>query len=152
MVGAFKQNPLRDICVALELDEDLSLRQEFATLEQQIERRPELQAIFRVRYATNSTEYWMKRLEDQDVLCAPVRSLEQALQDEQTAVNHMILEMEHPTAGRVRALDAPIRLSSTPAQVRLVPPRLGEHNGEVLAEHGYPDEAVDALVRAEVLR
>ena len=152
MVGAFKQNPLRDISVALELDEDLSLRQEFATLERQIERRPELQAIFRARYATNSTEYWMKRLEDQDVLCAPVRSLEQALQDEQTAVNHMILEMEHPTAGRVRALDAPIRLSSTPAQVRRVPPRLGEHNAEVLAEHGYPDEAVEALVRAEVLR
>jgi crotonobetainyl-CoA:carnitine CoA-transferase CaiB-like acyl-CoA transferase len=152
MVGAFKQNPLRDISVALELDEDLSLRQEFATLERQIERRPELQAIFRARYATNSTEYWMKRLEDQDILCAPVRSLEQALQDEQTVVNHMILEMEHPTAGRVRALDAPIRLSSTPAQVRRVPPRLGEHNAEVLAEHGFPDEAIDALVRAEVLR
>jgi len=87
-----------------------------------------------------------------DILCAPVRSLEQALADEQTAVNRMVLEMQHPTAGRVRALDAPIRLSDTPAQVRRVPPRLGEHNAEVLAEHGYPSDAVAALVEAKVLR
>jgi crotonobetainyl-CoA:carnitine CoA-transferase CaiB-like acyl-CoA transferase len=152
MVGAFKENPLRDICIALELDEDLSARPEFATLDRQFEYRPQLQAIFRERFATNSTEHWVKRLEQVDILCAPVRSLEQALADEQTAVNRMVLEMKHPTAGRVRVLDAPIRLSRTPAQVRRVPPRLGEHNAEVLAEHGYPADAVAALVEAKVLR
>ncbi|MGH3585368.1 MAG: CaiB/BaiF CoA transferase family protein [Pseudonocardia sp.] len=152
MVGAFKENPLRDISTALELDEDLSARNVYASLDRQFEHRPQLQAIFRERFATNSTEYWVKRLEQVDILCAPVRSLEQALADEQTAVNRMVLEMQHPTAGRVRALDAPIRLSSTPAQVRRVPPRLGEHNAEVLAEHGYPADAVAALVEAKVLR
>lgn len=152
MVGAFKENPLRDISTALELAEDLSQRPEYATLDRQTEHRPQLQAIFRERFATNSTEYWVKRLEEVDILCAPVRSLEQALADEQTEVNRMVLEMEHPTAGRVRALDAPIRLSATPAQVRRVPPRLGEHNVEVLAEHGYAAEDVAALVEAKVLR
>jgi crotonobetainyl-CoA:carnitine CoA-transferase CaiB-like acyl-CoA transferase len=152
MVGAFKENPLRDISAALELDEDLSLRPEFATLEQQSEHRPRLQAIFRARFATNSTQHWMKGLEAQDILCAPVHSLEQALEDEQTLVNRMIVDMEHPTAGAVRALDAPIRLSATPAQVRRVPPRLGEHNAEVLAEHGYAQDAVTALVDGKVLR
>ncbi|MHA6616186.1 CaiB/BaiF CoA transferase family protein [Pseudonocardia sp. DLS-67] len=152
MVGAFKENPLRDISSALELAEDLSQRPEYATLDRQTEHRPQLQAIFRERFATNSTEYWVKRLEEVDILCAPVHSLEQALADEQTAVNRMVLEMQHPTAGRVRALDAPIRLSATPAQVRRVPPRLGEHNAEVLAEHGYAADDVAALVEAKVLR
>ena len=152
MVGAFKENPLRDISTALELDEDLSQRPEYATLDRQFEHRPQLQAIFRERFATNSTEHWVKRLEAVDILCAPVRSLEQALADEQTVVNRMVLEMQHPTAGRVRALDAPIRLSATPAQVRRVPPRLGEHNAEVLAEHGYAADDVAALVEARVLR
>lgn len=152
MVGAFKENPLRDISTALELAEDLSRRPEYATLDRQFEHRPQLRAIFRERFATNSTEYWVKRLEQVDILCAPVRSLEQALEDEQTAVNRMVLEMQHPTAGRVRALDAPIRLSATPAQVRRVPPRLGEHNAEVLAEHGYAADDVAALVEAKVLR
>ncbi len=49
----------------------------------------------------------------------------EALEDEQTAVNRMVLQVEHPTAGPVRMLDAPIRLSATPAEVRRVPPRLG---------------------------
>ncbi|GAB3377991.1 CaiB/BaiF CoA transferase family protein [Amycolatopsis echigonensis] len=152
MVGAFKENPLRDISTALELPEDLSARPEYSTLELQFEHKPELQTIFRERFAGKTTEYWVKRLEEQDILCAPVRSLAEALEDEQTAVNRMVLEMEHPTAGRVRALAAPIRLSETPAQVRRVPPRLGEHNEEVLAEHGYDAERIAALKAAGVLR
>ena len=152
MVGAFKENPLRSISLALELAEDLSTRPEFATLEKQFEHRPALQTIFRDQFATNSTEHWVSRLEAQDILCAPVHSLVEALEDEQTTVNRMIVEMEHPTTGRVRALNAPIRLSATPSQVRLVAPTLGQHNREVLLEHGYDDAAVDALVEAGVLR
>jgi formyl-CoA transferase len=148
MVGAFKQNPLRDICMALELGDDLSLRPEYATLAEQIEHRPALQHIFRERFAVNSTDYWIKRLEEQDLLCAPVRTLEEALADEQTEVNRMLLDMHHPTAGTVQALSAPIHLSGTPAQVRRVPPRLGEHSDEVLTEHGYSPAQLAAL-RAE---
>lgn len=152
MVGAFKQNPLRDISRALELDEDLSQRPEFATQEELFQRRPQVQAIFRERFRTNTTDYWVKALEAQDILCAPVRTLVDALADEQTLVNKMVLEMQHPAAGAVRTLAAPIRLSSTPFGVRHVPPRLGEHNAEVLREHGYDDETITALVEAGVLR
>ena len=152
MVGAFKLNPLHDISVALELDEDLSERDEFATAEKLFGQRPALQAIFRARFATNSTDYWVGRLEQQDILCAPVHTLEQALADEQTAVNQMIVEMEHPTAGSIRTLAAPIRLSGTPAAIRHVPPRLGEHNRQVLAEHGYDQTTLDELTDAKVLR
>lgn len=152
MVGAFKENPLRDISVALELDEDLSQRPEFATPERQKEHRHELRQIFLARFAGNPTEHWVKRLESVDILCAPVRTLVEALEDEQTLVNRMIVEMNHPTAGRVRALDAPIHLSDTPATVRRVPPRLGEHNAEVLSDHGFSTDEVAALTEAGVLR
>ena len=70
-----------------------------------------LQAIFRERFATNTTDHWVTALEAVDMLCAPVRTLAEALEDEQTVVNRMVVEMEHPTAGTVRALDAPIHLS-----------------------------------------
>lgn len=152
MVGAFKENPLRSISLALELPEDLSTRPEFATLEKQFAERPALQAIFREQFTHNTTDHWVTRLEAQDILCAPVQSMIEALDDEQTRVNGMIVEMDHPTAGRIRALNAPIRLSDNPAQVRLVPPTLGQHNREVLLEHGYDDEAVDQLTEAGVLR
>jgi crotonobetainyl-CoA:carnitine CoA-transferase CaiB-like acyl-CoA transferase len=152
MVGAFKDNPLRHISAALELGEDLSERAEFATLEKQFEHRPELQQIFRERFSTNATDHWVKRLEAEDILCAPVRTLEEALADEQTEANGMIIELEHPTVGRYRSLDVPIRLSGTPRKIRHVPPRLGEHNAEVLLEHGYDKADVDRLTEAGVLR
>jgi formyl-CoA transferase len=152
MVGAFKDNPLRHISAALQLDADLSEQAEFASPEQQFAHSPELRRIFRERFATNTTDHWVKRLEAEDILCAPVRSLAEALADEQTVINRMIVEMDHPTAGRVRALDAPIRLSGTPHRVRRVPPRLGEHTAEILAEHGYDPVAINDLLQAGVLR
>jgi crotonobetainyl-CoA:carnitine CoA-transferase CaiB-like acyl-CoA transferase len=152
MVGAFKENPLRAVCAALELDEDLSLREEYSTMEAQFQRRPQLQAIFRQRFAGNDTDHWIRRLEEQDILCAPVRTLEEALADEQTAVNDMIVEMNHPVAGKIRAVAAPILLSGARMAVRHCPPQLGEHSSEVLKEHGFDDARIAALVEKGVLR
>ncbi len=145
MVGAFKENPLRDISIALELDEDLSERPGYDTLDGQFEHRPELQAIFRERFAQGTTERWVKRLEEQDILCAPVRSLREALADPQTEVNRMITQMEHPHAGTVRVLDSPIRMSGTPNDTRRPAPMLGQHNVDVLRELGYSDGRIAEL-------
>lgn len=131
MVGAFKQNPLRDICEALEID-DLSVEERFADLDRQMEHKAELQAVFRARFAERSSEHWLARLEKVDILCAPVRTLAEALEDEQTLVNRMILEAGHTPAGPVRLIGSPIDMSAAPVAVRFPPPKLGEHNGEVL--------------------
>ena len=133
MVGAFKENPLRHICEALEL-EDLSAEAKFADLEQQKAHRAELQAIFRERFATRTTEHWVERLEGVDILCAPVRTLEDALDDPQTACNAMIVELAPTAAGPVRLVASPIDMSAAPFAVHRAPPVLGEHNDEVLAE------------------
>lgn len=152
MVGGFTPDPLARISEALGLDEDLTLRPEFANLEQQFQHKPALQAIFRERIATNSTEYWTGKLEDQGLLNAPVHTLEQALADAQTEANGMIVEAEHPGVGTVRMLNAPIRLSATPPTVRRVAPRLGEHNVEVLLENGFDADAIARLQQLGVLR
>ena len=131
MVGAFKANPLRDICSALEI-EDLSREPRYADFDAQMAHRPELHKIFRQRFATNSTEHWIRRLEEVDILCAPVRTIGEALEDEQTLINRMILEAGETAAGPVRLIGSPIDMSAAPVSVRIAPPRLGEHNDEIL--------------------
>lgn len=131
MVGAFKQNPLRDICEALEID-DLSVEERFADLDRQMEHKPELQAVFRKRFAEMGCDHWLARLEKVDILCAPVRTLAEALEDEQTLVNRMILDAGHTPSGPIRLIGSPIDMSAAPVAVRHAPPRLGQHNDEVL--------------------
>ena len=132
VVGAFKAHPLRDICAALGIP-DLSTDARFATLETQITHKRELHAIFRKHYATRTTAEWLERLEAQDLLCAPVRSLREALEDAQTHHNEMVIESEDG-GHRTRVIGSPIRMSAAPAGVRRPPPRLGAQTDEVLAE------------------
>ena len=133
MVGAFKQNPLREICRALDLD-DLSGDPRYENHERQTAHRAELQAIFREKFASGTTAHWVERLEGVDILCAPVKSLEEALDDPQTAFNRMVVESEPTAAGPVRLVGSPIEMSAAPFAIRHPPPRLDEHRDEVLVE------------------
>lgn len=151
MVGAFKQEPLRDICTALELPDELWLRADLRDPPGQMAAKAELQGIFRDRFASDTTEHWVRRLEEQDLLCAPVLTMAQALADEQTMVNNMVVKMEHPNEGTVAVLNSPIGLSATPATVGRRAPQLGENTAELLAEHGYSDERIVQLRESGVV-
>lgn len=131
IVGAFKTNPLRDICTSLEIGD---LSPDYPTLEVQRTNKPFLQQIFRDQIATNSSAYWLERLEAQDLLCAPVRTLGDALVDKQTEVNNMLWPIDHPVLGLMTVVGSPVHLSDAPMQVHRLPPRLGEHTDEVLQD------------------
>lgn len=150
-VGAFKAQPLRDICQALKLPDELWQRPDLQDLDGWWAAKPELQQLFRQACAAKPTADLVQALEAVDLLCAPVLTMEQALADDQTAVNGMILEMEHPTEGTVRVLNAPIHLSATPADVRRRAPRLGEDSDAVLAEHGMSADRIAELRAAAVI-
>ena len=135
LVGAFKANPLRDICAALELP-DLSLDARFVDLDAQFANKAELQRQFRDRFATNTRAHWLQRLEAQDLLCAPVRDMREVLNDPQTLHNCMILDSQEGDAAAYRFIASPIKMSSACVALRRVPPGLGQHTAEVLAELG----------------
>lgn len=135
IVGAFKANPLRDICEALEID-DLSPK--YPDLASQRKAKPFLQKTFAKAISQNTTEYWLKRLEERDLLCAPVKSLGEALADPQTEINQMLTKIELPFHGEVTFTGSPVHLSEAPLTVRYAPPKLGEHTEEVLQSLGRP--------------
>jgi formyl-CoA transferase len=150
MVGAFRPNPLRDLCAVLGI-EDLSQDPRFSTTEQSIEHGPELKELLGAALRKRTSAEWLKALEEVDFLCSPVYTIEEALEDPQVRHNGMIVELDHPQ-GKVRAVGSPIKLVDTPATIRHHPPLLGEHNDEILAELGYPPEKIEDLRASGAIR
>jgi formyl-CoA transferase len=144
LVGAFKENPLRDISKALEI-EDLSLKERFSTIERMRENRSELQAFFRKRFREGTTAHWIERLEAQDLLCSPVKSLSEALDDPQTKENGMLVETTDGRPETIRMVGAPVHLSEAPLAIRHAPPHLGEHTDAVLRDLGYDAARIESL-------
>lgn len=134
MVGAFKADPLGDISKSLGLDH-LGKDPRFATFENQVANKPALQAIFKECFKSGTTAHWLARLEEQDLLCAPVRSLAEALADEQTAINEMIIEADGDVE-RIRVIGSPIHMTDAPVAIRTPPPSLGRDTDAVRSELG----------------
>jgi len=145
MVGAFKPNPLQEICKGLGI-EDLSADPRFATHEAQVAHRADLQARFRQEFGGRATRQVLDALESVDILCSPVNSIEDALADPQVAHNGMIAEMRHPELGSIKTVGIPVKMEGTPGSIRRAPPRLGEHTREVLAEINFTAEEIGAIV------
>ena len=142
LVGAFKPNPLRDICAALDL-EDLSEHPDFSTMADQAANRSRLQSILVEAIGRFESVEVIERLEAQDILCAPVRTLDEALEDPHT--KPMITEIPRPGRAPLRSVASPVHLPDTPAAPNRPPPGLGEGAADALAECGIAPERVAAL-------
>lgn len=81
-----------------------------------------------------TTAELMAIFEEADVWAAPIRSSKEALEDAAANEPQRLVVMEHPKAGQIKAIANPIAMSETPVALRRVPPRVGEHTDEVLAE------------------
>ena len=113
---------------------ELALDERFKTLADRMQHLPEMYGIMRNTVATGTTQEWLDRLDEHEVPCAPVNSIEGLLKDPQLTHNQLIEEYEHPTAGRIRYARPAARFSVHRADDRNPAPELGEHNEEIISE------------------
>lgn len=93
-----------------------------------------------------TTAEWIERLEAHDVPCAPALTRHEMIRHPQIAANALIVEHQHPVAGRLRQTRTPARFEGTPAEYRMGGPVLGQHTREVLAEAGLTGAEIEALL------
>jgi len=80
------------------------------------------------------------------VPAGPVNTMREALADPHVKAGGFFVETEFPGIGRAPVAATPVKLHTTPGEVRTRAPLLGEHNEEVLRELGYTENEIDALI------
>ena len=100
---------------------------------------------------TRTTAEWMARLEAADVPCAPAVTRGEVIEHPQVLASEILLESDHPVAGRLRQTRAAARYSATPPELRRGAPQLGEHGDEILRELGLSRDEIGNLRQREVV-
>ena len=112
--------------------------------------RDELIAVIAPAMEKQTTEYWLEKFQAEGFWCAKVNDYEDVANDPQVLHNNIIQTVDHPVAGTIKVIAAPIEFSETPVSIRRAPPTLGQHNWEILEELGYSAEDIDLMRRERV--
>jgi crotonobetainyl-CoA:carnitine CoA-transferase CaiB-like acyl-CoA transferase len=123
------------LCAAIDRDA-LTADPRFATNAARTANRPALAREIEEALAARTTAEWVDRMLAAGVPAGPIHDLAQVFADPHTHARHMVEDVDHPVAGRVRTLGFPLKMSDTPPTVRRAPPLLGQHSAEILRELG----------------
>lgn len=99
-----------------------------------IESRDQIRFDFDAVFRTKSTEDWLVILLEHDIWCSQVNSFDDMVKDPQIKHNEMIIEVDHPTIGKMKTTGFPVWFSDTPQKVYKPAPLLNEHEDEILKE------------------
>ena len=129
---------------AIELP-DMAEDPRFAKNQERVKNRAELEAILERAIAQRDREPLLKILEEADVPATPVNTVDQVMNDPQTAERGIVQRVRHRKLGEIPVVGTPLRFSRMSPGVRRAAPLRGEHTDEILAEHGYTPARIQAL-------
>ncbi len=140
----------RRLCEALGRP-DLLHDARFATNNDRVAHRAELNALLAPLFRTRTSAEWVAFLNQHGVPSGPIANLAEVFADPQILHEEMLVTMPHPVHGTVKLIGLPIKLSETPGRIRRAPPLVGEHTDEILREVGYSDGDIAGLRAAAVI-
>jgi crotonobetainyl-CoA:carnitine CoA-transferase CaiB-like acyl-CoA transferase len=143
-IGAANQRNWERLVVLLcrpELGED----PRFVTNDKRMANRPALEAALNAVFETRPTADWLAVLEEGGFPAGPVLSIGEMHEDPQALAREMIVETNHPKAGKVKTLGLPVKFSATPGGITRPAPLLGQHSRAILAEIGYNEQQIEQM-------
>ena len=150
MVAAYVDKRWKALCRIIGR-EDLIANPDYATNPKRVENRVKLNEMIDEVFRKKTSKEWLVILGEADIICGPINNYEDLVNDPQVKENEMIIEVPHPTAGKVRMVGFAPKYSASPLAVHHSPPLLGQHTREILGEYGYKTAMIDKLLAEKVI-
>ncbi|MFK9094341.1 CaiB/BaiF CoA transferase family protein [Bacillus salipaludis] len=122
-----------------------------------MEHRDEIYRIVEEIMPNKTTKEWIEILDQYNFWAGPVYDYDDLVADPQVHHNNMIVEIDHPTEGKIKVLGIPYTFSESPGQIRHHPPLVGEHSEEILRQIGYSQSQIEqfkqnGVIQAELMK
>jgi formyl-CoA transferase len=108
--------------------EELADDERFATNPLRVQNRAQLIPLLQAAFQERTSDEWLPELRAAGIPCGPINSVSRAFDNPQIQERGLVWECEHPTAGTIKLVGSPMRLSKTPTRLYKAPPLLGEQN------------------------
>lgn len=139
------------LCRALGLEE-LIEDPRFSNIEARERNSTELVSILDNAFATRTREEWLRIFTSEDLVYSPIKDYLEVVNDPQVLENDYIIEVDHPSLGKLKEIGIPVAFSRTPGSIREPAPQLGQHTEEVLVDIlGYSWDEIERLRNKGVL-
>jgi len=124
---------------------DLGADPRFEKNQGRVSNRAELEGVLEKTIGALDREPLLKRLEEADVPATPVNTVDQVMNDPQTAERGIVQRVTHPKLGEIPVVGTPLHFSRMSPGVRRAAPLRGEHTDTVLADLGYTPDQIKSL-------
>lgn len=133
-------------------EEHLADNPRFSENPLRVQHRAELVPLLEAMTRKKTKAQWISLLDEIGVPCGPINNMKEVFANEQVQARKLAVSVPHDTAGTMKLVASPIRMSATPTEIRMAPPTLGQHTNEILREYLKLDSsAIEALHKQGVV-
>jgi formyl-CoA transferase/CoA:oxalate CoA-transferase len=149
-IGCSSDKHWKQFCKVINMNQ-LTENPLFETNLKRVENRAKLSKILNDVFIQKKAADWLQIFRKAGIPCGPVNTLDKVVSDTQVLHRKMLVEIDHPVAGKIKIPGIPVKLSETPGTIRLPPPILGQHTEEVLLKMGYNRTTIKELKKKHVI-
>lgn len=150
VIAVGNDSQFKRLCLLFELNE-LESDERYSTNEKRLDNRSSLKKILSNVFKQRTTSECLQLFNEAGIPSGPINDMKAVFEEEQVEARNMLVEIEHPTAGKIKLVGSPLNFSRTPISIRKHPPLVGEHTEDVLREIGFQEEEIHLLKKEDII-
>ncbi|MGM0900577.1 MAG: CaiB/BaiF CoA transferase family protein [Bacillota bacterium] len=151
LVGAANQKLWEVFCRKVIRKEEWITYPQFLTNADRQQNIEQLEEYIEGVFIECNSEYWLSQMEKNGIPCGPIHHYDEVLTNEHVLSRNMVIEYDHPIAGKIKNLGVPTKFLSHPIDIHTPAPYLGQHSEEILKGLNYTEKEIQALKEDQII-